>query len=78
MSRPMKPTRPEQHYILTGGRCQTTGKRVFLSRSDAKNAARRAMSNGEGRMRPYACDCGYWHIGHLPKAVKAGDGWWSE
>jgi hypothetical protein len=49
-----------------------TGKRGFLSRAAAKDAARKTLAR-YGRMRPYACShCGFWHIGHVPAAVKAG------
>ena len=60
----------DQHYtILTG--CQS-GKRGYHSRSDAKEAARKSIAAGNGRMRPYVCDCGFWHLGHLQARKKQG------
>lgn len=57
----------EDRYLFNN--CYTN-KRAYQSRSDAKAGALKALSYGQGRMRPYACShCGAWHIGHLRKDV---------
>ena len=43
------------------GVCRETGKKMFVTRADAKRTAR-SYRNGQ---HPYSCDhCGYWHLGH--------------
>lgn len=51
--------------------CTSHGKRLYGSRDTAKQAIRRQHSKG---MRAYRCElvAGYWHIGHLPPAVRDG------
>lgn len=50
--------------------CETCGKRCFETRGDAKKVIRRLKDRG--RMHAYKCGT-YWHIGHLPARVKAGN-----
>jgi len=51
------------------GSCPATGKRAYLTR----RAAKRAIRDLDSSMHPYPCDhCGFWHMGHLPKAVRSG------
>lgn len=54
-----------------GMSCDKHGKMAFDSRARAKRHIRML---GDSGMRPYRCDAidGYWHIGHLPLAVKQG------
>jgi hypothetical protein len=54
-------------------RCVGCGKYRFMSRAAAKKARRR-MGN-PGGMNAYECptDTGWWHLGHLPGAVRRGD-----
>lgn len=43
------------------GVCSATGKKMFTSKADAKQTARRFCND----QRPFPCDhCGYWHLGH--------------
>ena len=43
------------------GVCPELGKKMFVSRADAKRTAR-SFNNGQ---HPYSCEhCGYWHLGH--------------
>lgn len=55
----------------TSGRCELHGKNSYSSRNRAKAAIRELKSPG---MREYQCsrDTRYWHIGHLPPAVRDG------
>jgi hypothetical protein len=50
------------------------GKKGYLTRADAKKALRGHRGFGFDRhVRPYRCDdCGCWHLGHLPAAVRLG------
>jgi hypothetical protein len=51
-----------------------SGKRGFESRKDAKAWNSRGARMGLDRLHPYLCEhCTFWHVGHLPKAVKKGD-----
>lgn len=50
--------------------CDDCGKRCFETKSDAKRVVRRLRDRG--RMHAYRCGL-YWHIGHLPARVVAGD-----
>lgn len=57
---------------LNGARstCQC-GKRSYLTRKDAKAAARRWHAGDH--MSPYMCEHGrWWHIGHLAPGVLEG------
>ena len=49
------------------GHC-SSGKVCFPSRRNAHAAAKRLS----GHLRPYLCECGFWHVGHLPHAARAG------
>lgn len=62
-----KPLRAQVGYIPWGPRC-SCGKVKFLSKRDAKAWAKRFP--GE-RLSPYRCG-DFWHLGHLPPAVRAG------
>lgn len=54
------------------GECSLTGKVGFVSRADARRVVKRER-HVLGRMRAYLCDgCGWWHVGHLPRAVVRG------
>lgn len=58
--------------IPDGGICRATGKRMWSSRRRAKLTARR-VNPGE-HMSAYECEsCHWWHIGHMPEAVRSGD-----
>lgn len=57
--------RPDDH----GPRCQC-GKVRYLTKREAKNAARRIHPSE--RMHAYRCD-DYWHLGHLPAALIRGE-----
>ena len=53
-----RPSRPAGGYVCT---CTTTGKRAYLTRRDARAAAR-ATATGA---RAFRCThCSYWHSGH--------------
>ena len=60
----MTKPRPKELYV---GLCPACGKRRYASKSDARNAAK---DLGE-TMSAYQCGT-YWHMGHLPRTVKAG------
>lgn len=59
--------------VASTGTCGLCGKRVFASRKEAKQFAKKNMPSDPPR--PYRCDGRheYWHLGHLPDAVLAGD-----
>lgn len=42
-------------------RCPTPGKIAYAS-ADAARKARGNRRNKGGRMRPYLCRCGHWHL----------------
>jgi hypothetical protein len=57
------------------------GKVAYATRRAAKDGLQRLPDRGKG-MRPYKCSypqgspqegCGWWHNGHLPRAVQRGD-----
>lgn len=57
--------------VPEAGRCGATGKRMWSTRRRARTAARR-VNPGE-HMSAYRCDgCGWFHIGHIPRAVVDG------
>lgn len=46
-----------------------TGKRQFLTFTQAKGAAKNAQRHNKSPMRPYMCrSCHKFHIGNVPKA----------
>lgn len=53
-----------------GGRCPEDGKVRYLTRSEAKRAARR-IKGRDGRLNAYQCG-DFWHLGHLPRSVVRG------
>lgn len=58
--------------IPGGSTCPTTGKKMWSSRREAKLAARR-VNRGE-HMSAYRCEgCDWFHIGHIPEAVRTGE-----
>lgn len=54
-----------------GGVCATCGKRRYLTKGSAKRAIR-GFRGREGRMNAYRCG-DFWHIGHMPEALRHGD-----
>lgn len=55
-----------------------TGKKAYVTRAEARQVAVRIQKQDGGeRMSAYKCNvdggCGYFHIGHLPRAVKRGE-----
>lgn len=62
-----------RHGFIPGGSpCPDCGKKQWLSRADARTMAKR-MPFGKGiGLHPYRCG-DFWHLGHLPRAVIAGD-----
>lgn len=47
-------------------------KRGHVTRASAKAQARAMRKAGE-HVRPYKCEvCGFFHVGHLPRAVMKG------
>jgi len=55
------------------GYCEAHGKQLYASRESAKSVIKQMREPG---MRAYPCEThdGHWHIGHLPRAVRHGDG----
>jgi hypothetical protein len=50
-----------------------TGKRAYVNRRAAKQAASRNRRMGNDRLSVYKCkQCFGWHLGHLPREVKRG------
>jgi hypothetical protein len=65
------PIRPDE--VKQGGdRCPDCGKLRYLTRRHAKRIARRINARRGGRLNAYRCG-DFWHIGHLPTAVRHGD-----
>lgn len=57
------------------GRCALCDKAMFPSRKAARAAISRIPSRNSGaKMNAYRCkeNENYWHIGHLPTAVRRG------
>lgn len=58
--------------------CPSCGKRLYLTRAGAKEAAKKIKANTipslRRGIRPYLCPQGEdgWHIGHLPQATIHG------
>lgn len=62
--------RDDSWLPLSGVGCD---KSWYTSRKQARRVGRRLVHGHDGRMRAYQCDyCGYWHVGHLPELVVAG------
>lgn len=55
---------------LWNGTCPRCGKRQYPTRRAARKAARTIPS--DGHLNAYRCGR-YWHLGHLPAAVIAGE-----
>jgi hypothetical protein len=53
------------------GICATTGKRSYSTRKAARRSERQQRA-AKGHMSTYQCECGWWHLGHLPAEVVAG------
>lgn len=53
-------------------RCPACGKLRYLSRAAAKKVAKRLPPTDGVRMGAYACG-DYWHVGHVPTAVRRGE-----
>lgn len=52
----------------------STGKRSWQSRTDAKSYAKMLGRQGKPGMNAFRCEeCGLFHIGHLPYAVRTGE-----
>lgn len=51
------------------GSCPT-GKVQFASRKSARRYRRKM---GSGPVSAYRCDCGWFHLGHLPARVRTGE-----
>lgn len=64
--------RPKSGKVVNGGpRCPDCGKVRFLNRAGARTAAKQ-MRSRIGRLNAYKCG-EFWHLGHLPADVVAGD-----
>ena len=51
----------------------SSGKIGWASRKGAKQFNSQVTRRGGDRLRPYLHEeCGYWHLGHLPRAVRQG------
>lgn len=57
--------------VLSLSTCPTCGKRRFLSKTQAKQSARRMRRGGKPRLNAYRCG-DFWHLGHLPDVVRHG------
>lgn len=55
-----------------GDRCPDCGKVRYLSRSIARKVAKNLNRRRPGHLNAYRCGS-FWHVGHLPSAVIAGD-----
>ncbi|HET6633474.1 MAG TPA: hypothetical protein VFH77_00450 [Streptomyces sp.] len=67
----MKLTRNGPAWMQWLATCGDCGKRCFETRADAKRSAQQHPGR---RMRAYRCGQ-FWHIGHVPRRVKAGGEW---
>lgn len=69
--------RSQSTKVISQGICplETCGKVRFLSRKDAKIAAKRLFPGDH--LNAYECD-GWWHFGHKPERVIRGEGWGGE
>jgi hypothetical protein len=63
-----RPATERQGYAAV---CPVHGKRSYVTRADARRAARTGPVSG---LREYRCTAadGYWHLGHLPRGVRLG------
>lgn len=53
-----------------------TGKIRYFDKSGARKARRHMMARGKvkGKLSAYICEfCGFYHLGHMPKAVRTGE-----
>lgn len=67
--------RAHEQMMGSAGACEPCGgKSRFLSKSAAKLCIRR-MKGREGRLNAYRCpeDGVFWHLGHPPKELTAGE-----
>lgn len=67
--------REREQRVMAGVRCpEPCGKIRFLRKRDAKRVITR-MKGRRGRMHAYPCRTteGYWHVGHVPRALTRGD-----
>jgi hypothetical protein len=60
------------HVRPSVGVCPDCGKQRYETKRDAKAHSRRIKGRRSGRLHPYKCG-GYWHFGHMPARVTAGD-----
>lgn len=61
---------PELAYVT--GVC-ATGRKAFWTRAGAKALVRVLKAEGKKGARAYFHDdCGYWHAGYMPNAVRQG------
>lgn len=66
------PNRVTSSNFTGGARCADCGKIRFLTRKAAKHAAKNLNRRRPGHLNAYQCG-EFWHIGHLPAAVIAGN-----
>ncbi len=55
-----------------GDRCPDCGKVRYLTRAIARKVAKNLNRRRPGHLNAYRCGA-FWHLGHLPSAVIAGD-----
>lgn len=60
--------------MRAGGRCDTCGKLRYATRAAAKKGIKsiRGAGRSGGHLNAYKCG-EFWHIGHLPPSVAAGE-----
>lgn len=66
--------REREQRVMAGVRCpEPCGKIRFLRKRDAKRVITR-MKGRRGRMHAYPChdNPDFWHVGHVPTALKRG------
>lgn len=63
----------QKHPHRFHGRCGSCGKRIYLSRKEARYVARRQFP--ADRMQAYQCPVSgdWWHIGHIAPEVVSGE-----
>lgn len=57
--------------------CPTPLKKRFHTKKEAKQAllsvwVKHRRGGRSGRLQPYRCECGSWHLGHLAAEVISG------
>jgi hypothetical protein len=62
--------RDYEQSVVSGPRCPECGKYRYLTKSEAKRAARR-IKGRIGRLNAYRCG-DFFHLGHLPGGVIQG------